>query len=591
MAGLGSFVDGFVGGVDTRHKWDDRNRQRKLDDEDRVWQNQQRDWQKDDRGYTLEERQRQRSREDKAQAEQDRVTQAAADERKAAADAYDAAKGGDTGSPGSDSAPNAAASVSRSLDLPNFGASSTPLSFGANVPALPNAMAPGGGGQPMALPGMMGRSIAPPAMSQPTYPGPAGSPPLVVQPGPTADQWNAMTGAQRDAYQPTMGQQRALPQAALDPNRPTAQLLVDGDPGMMGTDAQKMAWASNAPAREQAALNAQATPDKMMVTPRSRSLSGAGDTSASVAAVLPAPNASPAQAAAASDPGAMANNPAASPAVQIAAATAPKPRLAFGIDAPTIRSPAQTKVATDNFMQNYLDKGVPKLMEYYMKTGQMDKAQAFQTWANDTQNQTSMKMWAEGVHAAAIGDETKMLDSFSQYYNRFDNGEEIVREKSGIKRDGNGNMTGATLTFKDTKTGVEHTQDLNGTEELLQQGIMALSPEKMFEMMYSQEGAKLTARSNTIKYQQQMAIAMVRYGAQRGIKTTPQRVTAIMADMSRNVMGFNQLPQEKQIAMVTDRIASENQAAGIADNQPDPSAGDLPIDYGTDPNGDPNAQQ
>lgn len=565
MSGLGSFIDGFVGGADVRNRWDDRKRQRKLDDEDRVYLEEQRSNGRNDRAYTLEERQRQRVREDKEQAERDRVAQEDADERRAAADAYAAANGGATD-------PNAASEVApaqgRSLDIGAGGA--TGLTFGAGV--APVSLAPIAPTAPpqLALPGMVGRGLPGPSATM-TGQQPIGGPPMVVQPGPTADQWNAMTGAERDAYQPTMGP--AQPALPPDPGRPQAS-LTPPRPNVGQPSTTNQTTNPNLLGLSAGFQGALAKGRSLGSTP--------GDTAGSVAAVLPSPGTSPAAAAAASDPAAAAANPAASPAVQIAAATAPqavapKGRLAFGIDTPVTVTPKQAAAATDSFMQNYLDKGVPKMVDYYLKTGQVEKAQAFADWAETGQNKESMRLWAEGVHAAAIGDETKMLDSFGAYYNRFDNGEEIVRAKSGITRDGNGNMTGATITFKDTKTGVEHTQTFEGTEDLLQAGVLALSPEKMFEMMHDQQKAADQVEASSVEFEQSMALALAKAGVS-GSKPTSARVAAIWADLSKNSLGqFDKLPLAERSRQVAEIIAGQDQTAGAVDGAG--STNDLPNDY------------
>lgn len=612
MSGLGSFVTNLVGGVDTRQRWEDRKRQRKLDEEDRAYLQEERAQGREDRVYTLEERSRKRKREDKAQAEEDRLLQEAADERKANADAYAAA-----------SAPDEAAPTSRSLDsgLDTGATGALPLTFGAGTPALPDPTLAAAQPQlpppvqpamPPAMQGQYGRvlppqdpladmagRVSPPSQVQPGMmgrgqidpnPGNLGrGQPLVTQPGPSAEEWNKMTPAQRDAFQPL----RAAPHQ-FDPtldmvpdlsnmkgrvSPPSRELpAMEGrvsppsqvQPGMMGRVSPPSEAPTAAGKSAMAGLSADFKTATQAPTPTP------GDTSGSVAQVLPTPGATPAQAAQASDPAQAAANPAASPAVQIAAATAPSTgRLAFGMDAPLKVTPAQAKQAQDNFLQNYLDKGAPKMVEYYLKTGQVDKAQAFMTWTADKQNQQSMKLWAEGVHAAAIGDETKMLDAFGAYYNRFDNGEELVRGKSAITRDGAGNMTGAVLTFKDTATGVEHSQTFHGTEDLLQAGILALSPEKMFEMMQGQVTAAQGVKADTIKMEQEMALAIVRESRAAGVKTTPQRVAAIWAQLSKDSFGqFDKLPLEERRRQVIEILSGQDQTSSSYDG-----GGDLPDDY------------
>lgn len=505
MAGLGSFLNGYVGGVETRHKWDDRKHDRALADEDRTWARQ-------DHAYTAEERARKRARDDLTFKDEDQARADRAAERKAAADAFAAASG--TG------AVDPAAPDQRSLDIRP--ANAPALGFGAGVPAMPNAMLPQLGQAPApTAPGV------PPPMSGMTPQGRTatmGTPPLTV------DGYNAATPAQRSAM--TGSQVGGAIAASADPNAPDAFKIhtapppppidYSQPPGPGASDAEKMAWASNAPSREAAASTGRALPPSAANTP--------------------------AQAAAASNPAAAVTDPSQAPAVQIAAATAPAPqsRVAFGINTPIKVSPAKAKEASASFLSNYLKVGVPKMVNYYLSTGQMDKAQAFDKWAKDAKNQNAMSLWAAGVHAAAIGDENGMMDNLGQYYNSFDDGLSLVRDESHIVRDDKGNMVGAEITFVD-KDGAKHTQTFHGAEDLMQQGVYALAPEKMFEVMYEQGKAADAAK-----------LAMAKTGS---FKPTPQRVSTVMADLSKNVIGFADRPQDEQIKMVMQRIATEDAAA------------------------------
>ena len=49
MAGLGSFVEGFTGGVNQGNAWQDRKRNIALEAQDRKWLDENRDWARGDR--------------------------------------------------------------------------------------------------------------------------------------------------------------------------------------------------------------------------------------------------------------------------------------------------------------------------------------------------------------------------------------------------------------------------------------------------------------------------------------------------------------------------------------------------------------
>lgn len=507
--GLGSFMGGFVGGAEVRHKWDDRKYQRTLDEEDRTYK-------KEDRATAAEERARRMAREDLQWKDEDQKRADDKADREAAAAAYAAAAG--EGS--ADTAPADSSTGLSLADATERPANAPALGFGAGIPAMP---------QPGFAPGVP----VPAAPAPVTPPTAAGAPPVS---GPlTVAQYNSLPPELKQMASESGDLSRAI-NASVEPggNFNTTPTAPGEAPGAMGSDGAKAAWASNEPARL-AAEDAAA-----------RGLPA--DTRTSIAAVAD-PGATPSQAAANSDPASA--DPSKAPAVQIAAATMPAPaksRLAFGIDTPIKVSPAKAKEATASFLDNYLKVGAPVMIEHFLKTGQIDKAKAFGEWVKDAGNQKKMEMWAAGVHAAAIGDEEGMMQNLGDYYNSFDDGLTLVRDDSHIVRDDKGNMIGATLTFKDDKTGETHTQTFHGAEDLMQQGVYALSPEKMFEVMYEQAGKADAAR-----------LAADKAG---GGKTTQERIASAMVELGKTKIGFADLPPEQQVQMAVQFLQTADAATG-----------------------------
>lgn len=604
MTGLASFVGGFVDGVDTRHKWKDRKRRQVFEDEDRAWQGEVREWDREDRKYTLEERARLR-------AEQDRLAAEAQAERDAYAAAFDAAN-----TP--DAAGDAAGGGRRSLlDMGTEGVSLPPGSDKANLSfGLPPLQMDPITGAPIT----QRRQIVEPRTKDDKIE-PTTAPDQVTGtrtkddairnveiPGYTYDDWRRMTPDQRQAANlpsseiggqlhfdrfseglgiPYKPGRRTVTVDDSQPDTPDtriarAQMLRDEEDALA-------AEAIRRDTEARAAEHAQKTAGKVAgATEAPAAAVGPGKPAAETApAQPPRRNVDPTQ-----TPGA--TNPAEAPSVQIAAAAAPgaagpgKPAsasaLSFGAD---IKAKANTrrttlseasraeKRATDSFMDNYLEKGVPELMKHFLKTGQIDKARAFDAWVKEADTQKSIKLWSKGVFAAATGNETGMLDAFTSYYNTMDDGLSVIRQESGFITDPETGQKKIKLTFRDDASGETFTQELDSTDDLLQQGIYAMAPERMFEILYGQMEKAQEIEANGLKGDQAIVVAALRAAGAKDTPDNGKRVEAAMKELSSAIPGFSALPQDEQVALLLERLQVEDRAAGaIGEGR---YADDLPI--------------
>ncbi|KEP68806.1 hypothetical protein DL1_08440 [Thioclava dalianensis] len=178
------------------------------------------------------------------------------------------------------------------------------------------------------------------------------------------------------------------------------------------------------------------------------------------------------------------------PSVEIAKETAPAPRSVTG--GPI--SAAQRERGTQSFMTYYRENAAPKIEQYYLSQGDTQKADAWRKWMDAGQTKKHLKYWAGAVQAAAVGDDQGFIDGLLGAYDQIDDGYTILRDKSGLIKDDNGNITGAKVTFKDQNTGRVFSQDMS-QGDIVQQGIYALSPEQMFETLYAQTTAATAARA------------------------------------------------------------------------------------------------
>ncbi len=565
MAGLASFVDGFTSGVDMRHKWDDRKRRNIFDDEDRAWQGETRGWDREDREYTLSERARARKAADEAEAA-----------RKADAAAYAEAyrTTGEYRQAGEDAATNAprrSIMGDQGADVP--GGMGGGLSFGAAVqggggrdPRDMNApdMRPVGAGLSQTAPAAPPGPTIDPA-SLPDQRGAAGRQPRLVDiPGYSYDDWQGMTPKERRLAN--------LPSSAIG-----AQMHFDRfseglgipyqpEPRSVMFDERMTDTPEVAAAREVASAQDATRRREQVETP-----AGAQPDQPTPAVPTAAPAGSPADAAFAAparrsvDPTATpgAANPAEAPSVQLAQAAAPGLSFGSAVSGSTRRSTADSSEqvearASRNFLDDYMTKGVPVLMEHFLKTGQVDKARAFDTWVKEAGTQKSMKTWAKAAFAAATGNQKGMLDAFTEYHDGVDDGATVQRGESGFFEDPNTGTIMIRLVFKDDETGEKWEQVMEGSEDVLQQGIYALAPEAQFERLYEQnKDAQQVRRAGQEADQRLVEAAMKAAGASEDV------VALAFKELDDSVIGFADLPGDEQIRKVLERLNMKDTARAI----------------------------
>lgn len=184
------------------------------------------------------------------------------------------------------------------------------------------------------------------------------------------------------------------------------------------------------------------------------------------------------------------STPAIDAAAQAASMGLPKPKPGAKVTEAT-----RDKYAK-GFMDHYMKVGAPMVLEGFLKTGQFDKATAFQEFISRTETKAGMDNWAKAAFAASTGDMDAFADNVLQAYNRlgyFGDDTTIVEDESGFTRDKAGNITGAKITFKDEKTGNTFDQVFTDPNDLVKMGITLLAPDQAFEYFYKQQEAAVTA--------------------------------------------------------------------------------------------------
>ena len=159
---------------------------------------------------------------------------------------------------------------------------------------------------------------------------------------------------------------------------------------------------------------------------------------------------------------------------------------------------AKTDGQIDNVMNYYMQNTAPKLQQYWLSQGDMDKANAFGKWIQDTNVQQGMKYGAGMIRAAQMGNPDAVMDNMVKLYNQpgyFEDGFSAV--KADVRRDKDGNAAGWDITLKNNKSGKETTHSFNSMDDIYKTAMQFGDPKNVFEYGMDQlkSGQKITAES------------------------------------------------------------------------------------------------
>lgn len=151
--------------------------------------------------------------------------------------------------------------------------------------------------------------------------------------------------------------------------------------------------------------------------------------------------------------------------------------------------------ASDLFLKN----AVPKMVEAYIANGDIEKAKAFQDFADGHNGKRLMKDWAAAFTAPDFDTAVSRFGKF--YTDHIDDGVDFTGHKMKVNADG---TKVAVVTLKNKATGKETDMELTRDKMLALAG--QANPQKLFELEQSRttaaEKAKLEAK---IKAQQRSA--------------------------------------------------------------------------------------
>lgn len=163
-------------------------------------------------------------------------------------------------------------------------------------------------------------------------------------------------------------------------------------------------------------------------------------------------------------------------------------------DQGSARKAAESQVGSlEDFYQKV---AAPKIYEQYLEIDP-EKAQAWKDWNDNQQVKSGQKHWAQAIMKANMGDFDGFGKSLVKAYNTrgyLDDGTEVKDWKT--LKDGDGNVTGAMLTFKGPD-GKEFNQTVNGMEDAYRLGAHLLAPEQVFNLGWQEIQAAKKAQIAT----------------------------------------------------------------------------------------------
>ena len=197
-------------------------------------------------------------------------------------------------------------------------------------------------------------------------------------------------------------------------------------------------------------------------------------------------------------------------------------------------TPQQRREAEDGFLETYREVAVPQIIEHYLRTGQVDKAQSFQTWLETSEAQKLQKEFGALTFTLAIGDLDGALDHMIGMYSHVNDGYEIVREKSGFETYDNGKPARLVVTFKD-EDGNEFEQIVEGQGDLASQLLGLVNPQAAHEHLLQRHEQAVDAEVEA----RRKARTVI---TQESIMEEVKRLKDDLIDQEKNNIGRDPIP-------------------------------------------------
>jgi hypothetical protein len=246
--------------------------------------------------------------------------------------------------------------------------------------------------------------------------------------------------------------------------------------------------------------------------------------------------------------------------VQSAAESAPKPptKLSFGITGKGNAVPAtqaQYHRAAEAGVNAYATEQVPKIVQFYLQNGDVEKATAFQKFFDDKKTQEGMKSWMKAVHSLNVGDMDTFVDGMIGAYNSYyDDGYTALKDQSEFVKDDTGKLISAKIAFRDEDSGKVLFQEFSDIEDMVVAVIGKLSPEGAYDELYEMMVAnkKGSTAQDASKYLME-AMKMVNNDPAMSVASAEQKAAAARA-LAESLAGATGAPEQPAVTYTEDDI-------------------------------------
>jgi len=185
-------------------------------------------------------------------------------------------------------------------------------------------------------------------------------------------------------------------------------------------------------------------------------------------------------------------SPAAAAGAETTKQVAQQVNLSFGLKPGETLTPKQVKSAADATVDWYYENALPKMVEFYVGRGEMEKARALVDLTESRQGKLALQDRAAGLFKIINGDidggGALMLSAFKRY-GYVDETYDLDEAETGVIKDAEGGFAGLRVVFKDRKTGDTMEQVFGSLDEAINYMTIMTEPNTIMEMMQEQKAA------------------------------------------------------------------------------------------------------
>lgn len=204
-----------------------------------------------------------------------------------------------------------------------------------------------------------------------------------------------------------------------------------------------------------------------------------------------------------------------------------------------------------------------RLVNFYMRNGMADKAQAIDAYFQREETARAMDTWTDAVFAVQLGDDARAEAALAQHYNtNYDDGYQVINDGRIFRRDNEGNIVGAEIEFRNIQTGETFTRSFDNVTDFYSEAIQALSPAAIFEHQWAEHQSALQRRSQMQQAAQDMQLA--------ANQPNPQEYTDRLLDMADKLSDLDVVKQgaEVYLQQAASILAAEGQTTGATGDVP-----------------------